>query len=243
MGAMRSFLILLLLALIGAGVYGYFNNPAACRKLGTDVTADLTTIFTPGSGTTPPAALPTSDKTPSVTGTADTTAQPKVWKQGFVTETDPQPAAPDTQPATPAPAAQPIALDTHQVYQDSDFSNFNDALDASRKRHRPVVILFTGSDWCPYCQSQESEVISTSQFEQYKDSHFVFVKVDDLRNSTMLDDEKERVKTLEAQYHIGLFPTLVVVDSNQKELGRVEGYNPGSGLAAVQSDLGKYLGN
>jgi len=243
MGAMRSFFILLLLALIGAGVYGYFNNPSACRKLGTEVAADLTTIFTPGSGTAPPAAPPTSDKTPSATGTADTTAQPKVWKQGFVTETDPQPAAPDTQPATPAPAAQPIALDTHQVYQDSDFSNFDDALDASRKRHRPVVILFTGSDWCPYCQSQESEVISTGPFEQYKNSHFVFMVVDDLRNTTMLDDEKARVTTLEQQFHITEFPTMVVVDSTRKELGRVEGYAPGSGLAGVESDLNKYLGN
>ena len=241
---MRAFFILLLLALIGAGVYGYSNNPAVCQKLGLEVSADLVTIFTPGSGKNPPSTPLSDDKTASAPAEtpAAPDAQPVHWKQGFVTENEPSPT-PDAQPAAPAPSVPPAVPSANQVYRNSDFTDMNSAADASRARHRPIVILFTGSDWCPYCQSQESEVISTGQFEQYKDSHFVFVKVDDLHNTTMLDDEKARVKTLENQYHINEFPTLVVVDSTQKELGRVEGYNPGSGLAAVQNDLSKYVGN
>jgi hypothetical protein len=242
---MRAFFILVLLALIGAGVYGYSNNPAVCQKLGIEVAADLVTIFTPGSGKIPPPS--SNDKTPPA-ATAPvpapvTAAQPVHWKQGFVTENDPSQTVPAAQPKAPAPAPQAPAAETNQVYRNSDFTDLGEAANASRTRQRPIVILFTGSDWNPSCQSLESEVISTGQFEQYKDSHFVFVTVDDLRNTTMLDDEKNRVQTLETQFHITSFPTLVVVDSTQKELGRVTGYAPGSGVPGVQSDLKKYLGN
>jgi protein disulfide-isomerase len=242
MNAMRTFFILVLLALAGAGAYGYYNNPVVCQKLGNEVAADLVIIFTPGSGKNPP----TTPAGATAAISPVTSTQPMHWKQGFVTENDPssQPV-PDAQPAVPTTAIQPAAPapQINQVYKDSDFADLGEATEASRARHRPIVILFTGSDWCPYCQSLESEVMSTGQFEQYKDSHFVLVTVDDLRNGAMLDDDKTRVKTLETQFHISSFPTLVVLDSTQKELGRVEGYAPGSGLAAVQDGLGKYLGN
>ena len=96
---MKWFIWLLVLAVLGTGVYAYKNNPAECAKLGSDlkadfpqIAADVTTIFTsnteapdvapsktapsPAKGAKPsdtekPQATPsTSDSTPGTSGTS-----------------------------------------------------------------------------------------------------------------------------------------------------------------------------
>ena len=100
-----------------------------------------------------------------------------------------------------------------------------------------MLILFTGSDWCPYCQKLEQEVLSTGDFTRYTSSHFVFLTVDDLRNSPVSDEQKARVSQLEQKFSITAFPTLMVVGTDEKEKGRQEGYDPGSGPGAVIGQL------
>jgi hypothetical protein len=232
---MRIFLVIVLLALVGAGVYGYFNNPAACRKLGTEVVADLTTIFKPGSGGSSDASSADAQSAPGSTANS----QPRHWKQGFVTETDSE---------TPAPVPEPMPAsatggNTPQSYLNSDFTAYGPALEASRERHRPLVILFTGTDWSIPSQLLDREVISTGQFEQYKDTHFVLLTVNDLHDTTVLDDEKTTITELETKFHITEFPTLVVLGSDEQELGRIIDYTPGGGASNVEEHLHTFLKN
>jgi hypothetical protein len=41
-----------------------------------------------------------------------------------------------------------------------------------------------------------------------------------------MDDEKARITALERKFRINSFPTLLVVDTTEREKGRQEGYNP-----------------
>jgi thioredoxin-related protein len=239
---MRNLSLVLLLILIGAGIYGYANNPAACRKLGTDAVADLTAIFTPGSATTtnsPSASVASNGpntsnaSAPAAPPVADT-APAKHWQQGFVTQ----------QSGTMAAAAPiiPVAVtSTPRTYTDNDFTDYGEALNASQARNRPMLILFTGSDWCPYCQALQSEVLSSNEFQQYINSHFVFLTVDELRNTPVMDDEKKRVADLEQKFGPSGFPSLLVVSSDEKTIGRISGYAPGSGPTSVIDGLDKFL--
>jgi thioredoxin-related protein len=245
---MRNLSLVLLLILIGAGIYGYANNPAACRKLGTDALADLTTIFTPGSGTGTTSPSASVAKTAPITpgpanpATAPTAPAPtpapvadnapvKHWQQGFATQQN-------GSTTTIAPAA---TATSPRVYADNDFTDYGEALSASQARNRPMLILFTGSDWCPYCQSLQSEVLSTSEFQQYVNSHFVFLTVDDLRNTPVMDDEKKRVAGLEQKFGTSIFPSMFVVGGDEKVIGQINGYPPGSGPTSVINGLNKYL--
>jgi hypothetical protein len=53
----------------------------------------------------------------------------------------------------------------------------------------------------------------------------------------MSDDDKQKVKSLEEKFHVSGFPSLIMVDEDEREKGRVEGYDPGSGPSAVTSQL------
>lgn len=57
-------------------------------------------------------------------------------------------------------------------------TNFDEAVNQSRNTSKPVLILFTGSDWCTWCTRLEKEVFSTNEFAQAASDSFIFLKLD-----------------------------------------------------------------
>ncbi|HZZ58364.1 MAG TPA: thioredoxin family protein [Opitutaceae bacterium] len=97
--------------------------------------------------------------------------------------------------------------------------------------HKPLLVDFTGSDWCGYCQKLEAEVMTTDAFRQFA-GRYVLVRIDFLRHHPQDDAVKKSHLALAERYKIRGFPTLIVADASGRELRRVEGYDPGSGAAA-----------
>jgi thiol-disulfide isomerase/thioredoxin len=236
---MRIASILLLVLVLGSFGYAYYKDPAGCQKLASDIASDTVAIvgtikppyFTPASGSTQPAA------------TSASASNGVEYPMGYVAKT-PAPGsepssvpAPESAPtmATPVPAITPAAASPGASY--GSFTNYDEALDAARKANVPMLILFTGSDWCPYCQKLEQEVLSTSDFTKYVSSHYVFLTIDDLRNTPVPDTLETKIKQLEQKYNVTGFPTLMVVTDDEKEKGREEGYDPGSGPVSVIGQL------
>jgi protein disulfide-isomerase len=255
---MRAFLLVVLLLVLGVAGFGYYKNPIGCEKLGLDVSTDILAIYLPADSTnaapaasasSPPAPSPAAAPSvpviapsapaqpplpvvsPSSAPPTTTTApvQPQ-YPVGYVAT--PTAAVPTVAPVavTPAVVQQPISLP-------HDLTDYDTALDDAKKYHVPLLILFTGSDWCPYCQKLEQEVLSTGDFSSFTSTHFVFLTIDDLRNSPVADDDKQRISQLERKFNISGFPTLVLIDTDEHEKGRMEGYDPGSGPSSVISQL------
>jgi thioredoxin-related protein len=277
MESMRDSLVLLVVALVVAGAYGYHNNPTECRKLGVDIVADTKAIFlTPDSakGTTdaspvagtapsvpvvspgPAAAAPVVAPNPAPAAPVAAVTQPPAvpvvaptpppphYSVGFVA----QDAAPAPGAATPATAAPTTAVPTATVPATvtpgpapsanlTSLTDYEEAIGTARSHHVPMLILFTGSDWCQYCQKLQQEVLSDSGFQSYTGSHYVLLTVDDLRNTPVSDSDKQRVQGLEQKFHVAGFPTLIMVDRDEHEMGRIEGYDPGSEPSAVTKRL------
>jgi len=224
---MRIVLLVLVLVILGAAGYAYYKDPAGCQKLGSDVAADTTAIV----GTIKPPYLTPTPVVPATPPAPATPPPPTTYPMGYVAT--PQAAVPAPAPVATSAAPAPVVPPTLP----GNFTDYDQALAAARKSNVPMLILFTGSDWCPYCQKLEQEVLSTSDFTKYTASHFVFLTVDDLRNSPVSDDQKARVAQLEQKFKINAFPTLMIVGTDETEKGRQEGYNPGSGPAAVIGQL------
>ena len=53
-------------------------------------------------------------------------------------------------------------------------------------------------------------------------------------------DLKQQNEALAQKFNVHGYPTLLVLDVDEKELGRTSGYNPGSGPSAVIADLKPY---
>lgn len=94
------------------------------------------------------------------------------------------------------------------------------------KENKPVLMDFTGSDWCGWCQRLDKEVFSTVAFATYAKKNLILLKVDFPRSLKQTDSEKQQNQALGAKYRIEGYPTLVLVRADGTERGRL-GYQPG----------------
>lgn len=109
-----------------------------------------------------------------------------------------------------------------------------------------VMAVFTGSDWCPYCQALDTEVLHSVEFRLWFNQHLMVpLWLDYPHNTPQSDEIKAQNAKLLAQYGISGFPTVVAIKAatgaclpngqcviSTSEVGRVVGYAPGSGADA-----------
>ena len=113
------------------------------------------------------------------------------------------------------------------------------ALAQAKPNKKLVLIDFTGSDWCPWCIKFDREVLDTGKFAAYAKSHLELVLADFPRNKPQSATLKTANAGLQKKYNVEGFPTLVVLNSDGKEIGRQDGYQPG-GPAAFIAEIEGY---
>ncbi len=100
--------------------------------------------------------------------------------------------------------------------------DYDAAVALAKEQGLPLMLKFTGSDWCGWCKLMEANVFSTKEFEKWADGRVVLVTLDFPRASDIVPEEyKDRNDRLAAEYGIRGYPTYVVKDSEGKELGRL----------------------
>lgn len=106
-----------------------------------------------------------------------------------------------------------------------------------------VMALFTGSDWCPFCQALETEVFQAKDFRLWFNFHLMVpLMLDYPHKASQSDEIKVQNAKLMQQYNITGFPTVVAIKAtplyctpnggcvvSTSEVGRLVGYAPGSG--------------
>ncbi|MEC3965124.1 thioredoxin family protein [Flagellimonas halotolerans] len=105
-----------------------------------------------------------------------------------------------------------------QEWQD----NFDDALAKAAVENKPIVLVFSGSDWCAPCIRLKKHVFDSGEFKAYASEHYVMYDADFPRKKkNQLPEEKLNVnKSLAEKYNPkGYFPLVVVMDKNQNVLG------------------------
>ena len=91
----------------------------------------------------------------------------------------------------------------------------------------PMLLDFSGSDWCPPCIKMEKDVFSEKAFHKYAAENLVLVLVDFPRRKPQSAQLKQRNQALAQTYGVQAYPTMIVVDAEGKELGRMVGYVAG----------------
>jgi thioredoxin-related protein len=121
------------------------------------------------------------------------------------------------------------------------FSDSNSARGATAVRNAPgasgaklTLLDFTGSDWCGWCQKLDREVFSQPEFRQFARDNIIFTKVDFPRNIPQSPAERAQNAELAQRYGVRGFPTIVVLNSKGKEVGRL-GYMPGGPKPFVEA--------
>ena len=101
-------------------------------------------------------------------------------------------------------------------------TDFKKATELSAQENKPIVLVFSGSDWCAPCMKLEKEIWSTADFINYSNEHYILLKADFPRKSknTVDAQQKEANKQLAEKYNKGgFFPLVVVLDKQGKVYG------------------------
>lgn len=122
-------------------------------------------------------------------------------------------------------------------------TNYAEAIREANVTGKPLVLFFTGSDWCTWCVRLEQEILHTKEFGDAAGPDFVFVKLD-FPTKTMLDPRiTQQNKDLQQKYHVNSFPTIIVIDAHGRQLGSPMGYKQNTTPAQYAQLLRGLVGN
>jgi len=113
-------------------------------------------------------------------------------------------------------------------------TDFKAALAEAAKSDKMVLLDFTGSDWCGWCIKLDKETFSQPAFKEFAAKHLVTVELDFPNNKPQSAEIKAQNEKLQAKFGVEGFPTLVLLNSEGKEVARNVGYLAGgpAGLIA-----------
>ncbi|MVN78853.1 DUF255 domain-containing protein [Hymenobacter sp. HMF4947] len=116
------------------------------------------------------------------------------------------------------------------------------ALAQAKAIQKPVLAVFSGSDWCKPCMMLKQEVFDQPEFAQYAQDKFVLARFDFPRNKKNRLDPAQTKRNEEAAAQLnreGAFPAVVLLSPEGKVLART-GYRPG-GVTAYDAYLSELL--
>jgi thiol-disulfide isomerase/thioredoxin len=101
-------------------------------------------------------------------------------------------------------------------------------LDAAKaqavKENKPVLVDFTGSDWCPPCIQLHKVVFESAEFAAVA-SKYVLVELDYPRKTPQAPELKAKNAELSKKFGISGFPTILLIDAKSGEVfGKTVGF-------------------
>ncbi len=105
-------------------------------------------------------------------------------------------------------------------------TNLEDAKKISKKTDKPILLYFTGSDWCAPCKMLKEDFFESPEFIA-KAEDMVLVLVDYPRRIDLISEEQMAYnKVLLTKYNTEkVFPNLMFLDAKGKKKDELSGYS------------------
>jgi thioredoxin-related protein len=118
-------------------------------------------------------------------------------------------------------------------------TDFSKAQAQAKAEKKMVLMDFNGSDWCPPCKALRKNVLNSQTFLNYAKDNLVLVDVDFPHHKQQAEELKKANQALSDKFNIEGFPTLILLDSEGKELKKMVGYS-GQSAKAFVDELQKF---
>lgn len=93
----------------------------------------------------------------------------------------------------------------------------NKALEISQKSKKPLLMFFTGSDWCGWCIRLQKEVLKTPEFATWAKENVVLVELDFPRKNTLSPEIQNQNNQLQQLFEVRGYPTVWIVNAEIKD--------------------------
>lgn len=97
------------------------------------------------------------------------------------------------------------------------YTDVKEAVTVSNKEKKPMLLFFTGSDWCGWCIRLQNEVLKTEEFKKWASGNVVLVELDYPRRTAQTPELKNQNSELQQAFGIQGFPTIYFTSAESKD--------------------------
>lgn len=90
------------------------------------------------------------------------------------------------------------------------------AMEVSKKTKKPMMLFFTGSDWCGWCIRLQKEVLTTPEFAKWAKDNVVLVELDFPRRTPQTPEIRQQNMELQQTLQVQGYPTVWFVNATKK---------------------------
>lgn len=134
-----------------------------------------------------------------------------------------------------------LLITTLTIYSQEWHSDLKDALKIAHVQNKKVLLVFLVPESCDTCAHLEKEVFQSDEFKAFAREKYILSKVDFRNNTTPFLASEAKAKNLlivEKYNKDGFFPLVVLLNKNEKVLGKIGTYNdesPSQYIALLQA--------
>ena len=99
--------------------------------------------------------------------------------------------------------------------------DLKEAITISQKENKPLMLFFTGSDWCGWCIRLQKEVFFKPEFTKWAAENVVLVELDFPRKKAQSQELRAQNAQLQQQFQVRGYPTIWFVKADKNSSGQV----------------------
>jgi len=103
----------------------------------------------------------------------------------------------------------------------------------ARETGRPILINFSGSDWCGWCIRLDEEVLEKPEFKSFAADNLILFVADFPRQMKLPEATAIQNRALAQKFGVRGFPTILLVEADGTTIART-GYQAGGADAYVE---------
>lgn len=122
---------------------------------------------------------------------------------------------------------------------DGWLTDYDSALATATSTGRPVLTLFTGSDWCPHCKTLEHNVFGSDVFQAWARENVVLLMID-LPQAGISQAVRNERSQICINYGVRTFPSVLLLGPDGRKITAQTGYkgqSAGEWLTSMQAHM------
>ena len=104
-------------------------------------------------------------------------------------------------------------------------TGYDAAVKLAVETKRPILVLFTGSDWCPWCIKLDKEMLSNQQFKDWAKDNVVLLYLDFPQNKKLSASQVKTNNDLKTKYGCDGFPSMYLINEKGEKYDWTLGYS------------------
>jgi len=106
---------------------------------------------------------------------------------------------------------------------ESWLTSYDEALATAERTGKPILTIFTGSDWCAHCTRLEEKVLKTETFSRWAEDRVVLLLID-LPQQGISQEERQARSRVCVKYGVRSFPSALLIGPDGGQIALQAGY-------------------